>query len=157
MSIIFIVSVFVTCKHEDNPIQHSTCKSFTAKSIALNKEMTSASSCVYYTYNATTQQLYIKHINAAFNCCPGNIYADVSKQNDTIFISEREEESQCDCMCLYDLELTVNSVETGTYVVKFIEPYVAAEVELSVTINLAQVSADTFCLARSNYPWGLFH
>ncbi len=146
-----IFGLLTACKREKSTIQHSACKSFSGKST----NITSDSSCVYYTYNAAQQQLHLQHINAVFNCCPGELYADILREADTIFISEREEHAECDCMCLYDLELTVNGVAPGNYILKFIEPYATFESALVVALSLQQMQSDTFCVARANYPYGI--
>ncbi len=98
--------------------------------------------------------LLIKHINAAFNCCPGDITADISFANDTITILERESQPGCHCLCLYDLGYRIENIGTGTYTIVFIEPYRSeADEPLIATIDLSASPSGEFCVERTTYPW----
>ncbi len=77
-------------------------------------------------------------MNAAFNCCPGDIAADIRIQDDTITIVEREEQSMCDCSCLYVLYFEIRNLEPRPYTIRFVELYVPPEDErLEFTADLA--------------------
>ncbi len=98
--------------------------------------------------------LLLTHVNAAFNCCPGDITAEISFDNDTITIVERESESACRCLCLYDLEYRFENIEAGTYTIRFIEPYKNdADEPLRATIDLSASPSGVFCVERTTYPW----
>jgi hypothetical protein len=98
--------------------------------------------------------LLLRHINAAFNCCPGEIAADISFKNDTITIVEHESESGCRCLCLYDIEYRFVNIEAGTYTIQFVEPYVTdADEPLRSTIDLSASPSGSFCVDRASYPW----
>lgn len=109
--------------------------------------------CVEWHYTPDGK-LMLKHINAGFNCCPGELTADITFSGDTITIEEHEQEALCHCLCLYDLDYEISNLETGTYRVRFIEPYVdPRETPLEVTIYLESNPNGSFCVKRPQYPW----
>jgi hypothetical protein len=112
-------------------------------------------SCVDYSFDSTNNKLYLKHYNTAFNCCPGNLSCIVSVQNDTIIIQETEQYIMCDCDCLYDLDIAVYNVENQTYILRFIEPYTGTMEPLIFTIDLPETASGSYCVSRTQYPWGL--
>ncbi len=65
------------------------------------------------------QQVYsISHSNVKFNCClPKGLGVELTLQNDTIYINEKEiEMGLCDCLCPYDLYFELADLKEGTYV-----------------------------------------
>jgi hypothetical protein len=157
----FVVVVIIAC--ENNPlthdpsisdgrlVSHSPCKS--NKSSGYKSETPDTASCVEYTYDAATKKLALTHINAGFNCCPGELSCDVSLGGDTIIILEQEEAPMCDCNCLYDLEIEIDSVSEAGYQVKFIEPYAVDQDKLEFSIDLASEPDGSYCVTRTQYPW----
>jgi hypothetical protein len=153
----------VSCDYENESEQqqdihgqltgHSECKS----SMALrNTEETADSlSCVEYSYDAASNRLTLHHINAGFNCCPGNLSCAVTMRNDTILIAESEEHYLCDCDCLYDLDIEVNGVENRKYLIKFSEPYLGDQEPLIFEADLPASAAGSYCVVRFQYPWGV--
>jgi hypothetical protein len=98
--------------------------------------------------------LILRHVNAAFNCCPGEIAAEISFEGDTITIAEHEAESGCRCLCLYDLDYRITGIGPGGYTIRFVEPYTTDEDEpLRFTVDLASNPAGSFCVERLGYPW----
>ncbi len=57
---------------------------------------------VEYYYDGENQ-LILTHINAGFNCCPGELYTEISENDGDIIIEEFETDAACKCNCLYDL------------------------------------------------------
>jgi hypothetical protein len=57
--------------------------------------------------------LYIKHVNAVFNCCPGTIKSDLYVEGNNITIVETETDPQCKCICDYDLEYNVGPLSSN--------------------------------------------
>ena len=95
------------------------------------------------------------HVNAAFNCCPGDITADIRIQNDTITIVEHESQSMCDCSCLYTLRFEIRNLEPGAYTIRFVEPYaVPGDEPLHFAADLAALPQGIVCAYRRHYPWG---
>jgi hypothetical protein len=110
-------------------------------------------SCAVWTYGSNGV-LSLEHVNAAFNCCPGEISADVSIANDTITIVEREEQSMCDCSCLSTLRFEIRNLESRPYTILFVEQYVRpGDERLEFTVDLAALPAGTVCVYRPHYPW----
>lgn len=159
ISIIAIVSFLSACEESGiNPgdisgklINKSECKH--SKSAA--SETSDSLSCIDYTFISSGNKLVLKHINSAFNCCPGEINCDISLSNDTIIIEESEEVFLCDCNCLYDLNIEITGIEAKSYILKIIEPYVDKEDWLIVEIDLDDLTEDSFCVVRKQYPWNL--
>ena len=131
-------------------VRSSGCK---AKVAPIGSEAPDAEDCFRYRLE-DAHTLSIRHVNAAFNCYPGEITADISFVNDTITIVERESGPACHCLCLYDLEYRFENLEAGTYAIVFIEPYRnEADEPLRATIDLSASPSDTFCVERTAYPW----
>jgi hypothetical protein len=130
-------------------IGNSDCKS--------NRKIdtTSNFSCAEYIYNESGKVLMLKHINTGFNCCPDLFYCTVSLKSDTIVISEFENSSLCDCNCLYDMDIEIKGVESKSYQIKFIEPYCGDQEKLEFPVNLAVLPQGSYCVTRTNYPWGI--
>ena len=124
-----------------------------SNTLCKNEKTGTDETCVEYSYNTDSKTLKLKHINTAFNCCPKALYVDVIKNENTITIEESERTQECNCTCLYDMEIEVYNVENKSYTIKFKEPYVADEFELNFQINLVQTPSGTYCLHRDIYPW----
>jgi hypothetical protein len=151
---ICIAVILFSCDRE-NPVSHSDCKSFSLKSIAGSCEYGSDSSCICYDYNSQVKKLIIKHVNAGFNCCPGEIYCDIDIDNDTIFLKESEEKAECNCDCLYDVEIVVSDIEKHKYVINLNEPYSGDQERIVFDIDLTKNETGVFCMERKQYPWGI--
>jgi hypothetical protein len=151
---ICIAVILFSCDRE-NPVSHSDCKNFNLKSNTGSCDYGSDSSCICYDYKSQDKTLIIKHVNAGFNCCPGKIYCDIDIYSDTIFLSEREEKAECDCNCLYDVDLTISKIEKQKYVISLYEPYCFDQYRILFEIDLNQNETGVFCVERTSYPWGL--
>lgn len=157
LAMIFLLSVCEeeVRKHElqeiaGGLISHSDCKSYKPeKTTAGEKDFTS----VTYSFQPTDNKLKLNHINAGFNCCPGEISCDISFQNDTINIIEKELEHSCKCDCLFDLEIEIEGIEAKTYHLNFVEPYVGDQPKLQFIINLSDSINGSFTVSRDQYPW----
>ncbi len=158
-AIIFILALclhlFSACDRDglDNEagklLSHTMCKN--EKTL----EADSNQSCVEYTYNASEETLTLKHINAGFNCCPDKLYCDIRIENDTIYLEESERKQDCLCMCLYDMTAEVYGLKAQRYTVKYIEPYLGDAEALVFQIDLENTAIGTYCVERTNYPWGI--
>lgn len=153
--IILILCVFLLCCDRENPVSHSDCKNFNLKSTAESCDFGPDSSCICYDYNVQNKKLTLKHINAGFNCCPGEIYCDIEIKGDTIFLKESEEKAVCDCDCLYDVDIVVLDIERKGYVIDLDEPYCNDQERILFEIDLTQNETGVFCVERTLYPWGI--
>jgi hypothetical protein len=158
----FILLGFLFIRCDEDPqsnitgevVSHTQCKIF------YNKEtgkftVADTFSSVNYTYDLAQQKLTLNHINAAFNCCPDDMYCEIQVSDDTIHIFEYEETSACDCNCLYDITEELNGIEPGTYTIQYHEPYIGDEQILIFQIQLSENSVGSFSVPRIHYPWGI--
>jgi len=147
-----------SCKKEDQIVTgkitaDSGCKS--SKSDSYANSTPDSLSCINYSYQKSGAKLLVKHINAGFNCCPGQLYCVVNMSGDTIIIKEYEKSSMCDCNCLYDLEIEITGISSKQYQVKFIEPYSGKQEKIIFEIDLSDINEGSFCVIRTQYPWGM--
>ncbi len=109
--------------------------------------------CLFYEYDGQGL-LTLSHVNAAFNCCPGQIVADISVEDGIIVISESETEPQCDCICLFDVDMEVHYLPPGQYTIQVNELYLGPGDEpLYLTVDFTGPNSGSLCLPRANYPW----
>jgi hypothetical protein len=131
---------------------HSECKNFKAGDLKFTEPDTF--SCVHYLYNESTHKLIMNHINAGFNCCPEKLYCEVSENNDTIIIREKEKDQGCDCICLFDLDIELSGIDQKSYFINFIEPYAEGQEELLFEMDLTENVEGEYCVIRKGFPWG---
>jgi hypothetical protein len=155
--LIITIITFISCEENNTNIndfdiafdllENTDCKIFT-------KTDSSKQECVQYEYS--TNILQLRHINSAFNCCPGNIKFDYSIINNVIIITEQEEEAACNCLCLYDLNYKIEGLPQGRYVIKFTPTYLPLTEEiLEAEIDLENESSGEYCVNRNSYPWNI--
>jgi hypothetical protein len=109
---------------------------------------------VSYDYDVNTGILKLTHMNAGFNCCPGDIFTLSKLRNDTIFIEEYESEAACRCNCLYDIDMMAQGVPVDKYIVAFSEPYAQPGDEVEFSVDLKNNPTGKHSQKRSGYPWG---
>jgi hypothetical protein len=98
--------------------------------------------------------LHIQHINAGFNCCPGTLEAKASFREDSIEITESQEEAGCRCDCLYDMSYSISNLNKGIYKIQINEPLVYEDKDkLMFQIDLNNQTSGEITLIRENYPW----
>lgn len=131
----------------------SGCKQL--KSLSADLNITASESCLEYTFNPESQKLTLKHINAGFNCCPESLWCTVVYRNDSIIVQEYEKHTGCKCNCLYDLNMDISGVKAGAYKFRLIEPYLGTQQAITFTLDLKMKPQGSFCVSRSNYPWGM--
>jgi hypothetical protein len=117
-------------------------------------ETPNSQSCVAFLFDPETRKLSLKHFNAGFNCCPESLSCTVTYRNDSIIIQEIEQQMGCRCNCLYDLDMEILGVEPGKYQLQLIEPYLGTQQPLVFSIDLLTQKQGSFCISRTNYPWG---
>lgn len=163
--IFFIAIVIMSCEKESNTgnppsftgnlIDVSDCK-YDTKSTSSLSETPDSLSCVEYLLDKDNYKLKLKHINAGFNCCPGDLKLNFTLKNDTIIIEEAESEPACNCDCIFDLDIEIEGVSAKKYQLLFIEPYVGDQEKLNFEIDLSQGASGSFCVTRKQYPWGVY-
>lgn len=164
---LFTLSLLITnsCKLNENSIpfqpvaslvSYHGCKTFQEESgasslVSLFHDQNQ--DCIEYQYYGDSV-LEIRHINAGFNCCPGEIVARVDINDNMIVIKESETESQCLCLCLFDVNYRIEGLMPGKYTIKIIEPYTNDQEEkLEFTLDLSRATSGTYCVRRNHYPW----
>lgn len=123
------------------------------KSAAITDQLSASKSCVEYAFDQDNGILILRHLNAAFNCCPDSLWCTVVLKNDTIIIQEFEKNKGCKCDCLYDLDLEVEGMEPGKYQLKLIEPYVLNQNEICFKMDLLNLKQGFHCVDRTQYPY----
>ena len=149
----------ISCNDENNSnieqsitgkVVHSTgCK--TSKSLIIENNQ----SCLQYVYDEVSRTLHLTHVNAGFNCCPGDISCDINMENFIISITEKEEAPMCNCNCLFDIEIDIYQVNKAEYTIKLVEPYIGDQEILEFDIDLNNYISGEFCVERNSYPWGV--
>lgn len=162
LTVVAIIILFAGCENEKENaeqlvlsgkiVSHSDCKNDKSDSVLL---ISDSSSCADFSFDATTNRLYIKHINAGFNCCPDSLYCTVKVSNDTIIIQEFENEQLCNCSCLYDLDIEIEGVGSQKYQIKFIEPYCGNQEQIIFGVDFSVQKQGLYCVTRNQYPWGI--
>jgi hypothetical protein len=72
----------------------------------------------YFEYKAIDDgYLSVSHVNAAFNCEPGELKIQATLEGHNIKILETEEQSFANCICPYDLYCEVGPLSDGDYTV----------------------------------------
>ena len=64
-------------------------------------------------------QLYIKHVNAVFNCEAENLGISATVGGNRIIITEEGAGNSANCICCYDLECIIEGLDKGHYVIVF--------------------------------------
>jgi hypothetical protein len=162
-ALIFTGLLMFSCANEKEPAKepdmygritgHSECKH--SIPVRETNETADTLSCVEYSFDEANNTLLLHHINAGFNCCPGNLSCTVTISRDTILVSESEQFPMCNCNCLYDLDIEVFGVEKRIYQIRFIEPYIGNQQPLIFEADLPESAIGSFCAKRLQYPWGL--
>lgn len=159
---VIVVFLIYSCENEkENETQfvisgkivsHSDCKSSKSNVQLITY---ARQSCAEYSFDASTNKLLIKHINAGFNCCPDSLYCKVNMSSDTIIIREFESKQQCNCNCLYDLDIEIEGVGSQKYQIKIIEPYCGNQERILFGVDLSAQKEGIYCVTRDHYPWGI--
>jgi len=136
-------------------ISFGGCKTFEggAKDESYPPEM----DCISYSYDGDGV-LTLKHINAGFNCCPGEIVADITIEDNIITIVENEIYDDtlgpCYCLCLFDVDYEIINLPPGEYTIQVEELYLwETDDPLVFTVDLSIGTEGDFCLQRDYYPW----
>jgi hypothetical protein len=132
-------------------VAHSECGGFD-DSLDPAGSITSGQSAVVWEWDGEGT-LNLRHINAAFNCCP-QISCEFAFDENVITVIEMDE-GLCDCLCLFDADFKITGLTVGMYTIKFSEMYLVEgdpKLEFSVSLG-ATASSDTVVVNRDHYPW----
>ena len=112
---LMLVATIVCCDKSENDVQaeiglknfaNTDCKGFTRDGSEDIVE-TIAYDVIHKGY------LHLNHQNAIFNCCPGELRADITVEGHIITVSEYDTEQQCKCVCPYDLSYEIGPLTEG--------------------------------------------
>lgn len=96
-------------------VANSGCKAFPFAAAARKMPMDIQK---YIEYKALTDgYLSINHVNAMFNCEPGELKMQAIVSGNEIRILETEEQAGANCVCYYDLYCEVGPLSYGNYTV----------------------------------------
>jgi hypothetical protein len=136
-------------------INYEGCKEFgkggATDSIPPNQD------CVAYQYDGAGV-LLLRHVNAGFNCCPTEILAEVTIEDGIISIVEDEslEGGGCFCLCLFDVDYSIDNLPSGEYTIRVYGMYLQeGDQILEFTVDLGSSPSGIHCVYRDHYPWGI--
>lgn len=147
----------LTCPPWAIPVISSGCKMFTAVQAGLDPPPNQ--DCLEWEYDGANQ-LHVRHVNAGFNCCPDEIVVNAYIDTGMIMVDESEyfgAGGGCDCLCLVDLDYTIDNVRPETYLIRIFELYTdEGDDPLVAFLPLTPApSSGTACVERLHYPWHL--
>jgi hypothetical protein len=110
-----------------------------------------AEECVAYRYDGA-DTLWIRHLNAAINCCADSVGVEIEVGPERIFVHEYEPDgaAQCDCICLRSVSLFVAGVAPGLY---RLDVGGARPSPVGFWVDLAREPRGVRCVERHGYPW----
>ena len=122
----------------------------------ISLDSTELDDCFELSYDRDEEILRIKHVNAAFNCCPEYVNVFYVMTDSTILIRERDFKGNCECLCLFTFEYEIMNVKANDYKIEIDEKYVrrSMDEEAIFEIDLSSEEYGIFCFERSIYPWG---
>lgn len=162
LSAFLAVTIFVGCDDDGTGpgnaqqitgtlVAHSDCGGFDFGTDA-SGDITSSQSAVAWEWDGHGT-LNLRHINAAFNCCP-EISCEFAIDQNVITVVEHDE-GDCDCLCLFDADFQITGLTIGIYTIKFEEKYLYEtdpKIEFSISLGNSPAS-DTVSVTREHYPW----
>jgi len=105
--------------------------------------------CLVFHYDGK-KTLEMEHINALFNCCPGEITVDFEFTGNTIIITEKQAETGCHCICHYDVNFHLDNILPAVYTIRIIAADSNGE-NREFSINLDLIQSGSQCW-DSPYP-----
>jgi len=118
LSILFVATI-VCCDEDGNPVQRVGLRNFANSGCKGNTRAADDDRAEFVEYSVIHEGfLYINHQNARFNCCPGELRADIFVSGNVITINEYDTKPGCRCICPYDLSYEVGPLTEGeTYAI----------------------------------------
>ena len=113
LSVLFVATI-VCCDENGNPAQSVGLKNFANTGCkGLTRSDTEGRKEIIEYQVIHDGYLYINHQNVIFNCCPGELGAEISTEGNIITVTEYETENGCKCICTYDLSYEVGPLIEG--------------------------------------------
>ncbi len=121
LAILLLMTVGIAgCGDEENTngqittrnVSDSGCKSY------INAKETNSVTKEAETLTFTARKggwLHVEHKNTLFNCCSDKISVEVSQDDNLITVNEDENDHSCNCICPFDVEYEIGSLENTTY------------------------------------------
>jgi hypothetical protein len=97
----------------------SSCNSSVEKSVALLKSaITEPDSITVKT--TENNMLKISTTNTIFSCCMEELQKSITVTDNVIVINLTEDNSDCNCICGYGVDLTIGDIDFGNYTIKLL-------------------------------------
>ena len=121
---LFLLIGGIGCEKEkevtNKTIQIKDFSYFGCKEDGTTKSTRAVESEEYIEYKAVADgYLYLKHVNAEFNCCVDAILTEISINGNEIRLTEKEVNPTCRCICKYDLECSLGPLSFEKYTLIF--------------------------------------
>ena len=110
---------------------------------AINWDLFAGFECVVWAYDGVGA-LELRHVNAVFNCCPGDagMIGTVAFAEGVFTLTESDSGGMCNCVCPYDMIYQMTNVVPGAYSV-VVNPF-----EAPIEMDLAAAAEGWFCVDR---------
>lgn len=82
-----------------------------------------------------TDYLQINHINAWFNCEPGEIFVTAELINGAIVIDAYEDPALANCICPYDLSYRIGPLKYGRYIIRILRGDIKFSINFKSSTN----------------------
>lgn len=112
--------VFVGCGDDDNASVHlknassTGCKQESVPGDTDRSKITDIFGEEYVEYTSKSDgYLYVRHVNAIFNCCSEKIKVTSSESGGIITVSEADTDISCNCVCPFDVSYEIGPLEKG--------------------------------------------
>lgn len=142
----FIFPDFQSCQNacnDSDPDDRPVCKTPDTDT----RKDTSGKECIEYSYK--NQTLRINHINAAYNCCPDDIIAQIKIHATLLEIAEDDVlTTPCKCLCLYDVPHKITPLPPAVYTIA-----ISGDNNISTEADLINNPEGIYCEERTGYPW----
>lgn len=134
----FVLIFLFSChEREELPLESGQLTILESNTEGCKENLKSVGADQYVELKAESQNhLRVKFVNAIFNCCPGEIISTAFIEDDVLKVVFSEETGMCDCICEYDVECVVGSMENRNYNIEiYINGIEEPDAKLSFTFS----------------------
>lgn len=107
---------------------------------------------INYDYTENNKTLTINHVNAVFNCCIEKIGMRSELVNNTLTITEYEENGFCYCTCLYDFKYEISNIPKAELTILILEPYINEDNKIEFSVDLANKPTGSYSINSDSNP-----